>query len=316
MQNSPNAHVHVIVGAGPIGAGTARQLAAAGHRVKIVTRSGSGPSHDCIELVRADAADQALLASIAEGAHAIYNCANPQYHQWATDWPPLAASLLGAAEAASARLITMSNLYMYAPDSSPMRAGDPMDPPSKKGAIRAAMWSVALAAHEAGRVRVAEVRASDFFGPGLGENGHFGDRVLPKLLAGKSASFIGSSDVTHSWSYVDDVCATLVIAGTDDRALGRVWHVPTLEPMTVQELADEISRAEGHGAAKVSQIPRVALKAAGLFSKVIRELDEIRYQFTAPFVLDGTETTAVFGLEPTPLAEQIDATIASYGSRG
>ncbi len=301
-----HSQTHVIVGA------TAEQLVAAGHRVKVVTRSGSGPRHAAIELVAADASDQARLTAIADGAQAIYNCANPPYHRWAIDWPPLATSLLGAAEATGARLVTMSNLYMYAAGSSPMRATDPMDPPSKKGAIRAAMWTEALAAHEAGRVRAVEVRASDFFGPGFAENGHFGDRVIPKLLAGKSASFVGPSNTTHSWSYVDDVCATLVTAATDDRALGRVWHVPTVESLTIQELADEISRAAGHGSAKVSQIPPLALKAAGLFSRMVRELDEVRYQFTAPFVLDSSETSAVFGMEPTPLADQIEASIASY----
>jgi nucleoside-diphosphate-sugar epimerase len=305
---------HVIVGAGPIGSGTARQLADAGHRVIVVTRSGSGPDHPGVELVAADASDQARLTDIAAGAHAIYNCANPPYHRWATDWPPLATSLLGAAATTGARLVTMSNLYMYAAGGSPMRATDPLDPPSRKGAIRAQMWNEALAAHEAGTVRVTEARASDYFGPGLGQNGHFGDRVLPKLIAGKSASFIGRSDATHSWSYVADVCDTLVVLGTDDRALGRAWHVPTLAAMTAQQLADEVSRSAGQGVAQVKTLPNVALKLAGVFSKPIREVGEMLYQFTAPFEIDSADTTATFGLEPTPLAEQIEATIASYGS--
>jgi nucleoside-diphosphate-sugar epimerase len=304
---------HVIVGAGPIGSGTALRLADAGHRVVVVTRSGSGPEHAGIELVAADAADQARLTEIAVGAHAIYNCANPPYHRWATDWPPLAASLLGAAETTGARLVTMSNLYLYAADSSPMRASDPLDPPSKKGAIRVQMWKDALAAHEAGRVSVTEARASDYFGPGLGQNGHFGDRVMPKLIAGKSVSVIGRSDVAHSWSYVGDVCDTLVVLGTDDRALGRAWHVPTHPPMSAQQLADEVSRVAGYGAATVKTMPNVALKLAGVFSKPIREIGEMLYQFTAPFELDSSDTTATFGLEATPLSVQIDATITSYG---
>jgi nucleoside-diphosphate-sugar epimerase len=304
---------HVIVGAGPIGSGTALRLADAGHRVIVVTRSGSGPEHPSIELVVADASDQARLTEIASGAHAIYNCANPPYHRWATDWPPLAASLLGAAETTGARLVTMSNLYMYAADSSPMRSSDPLDPPSKKGAIRVQMWSEALGAHEAARVRVTEARASDYFGPGLGQNGHFGDRVIPKLIAGKSVSVIGRSDVPHSWSYVGDVCDTLVALGTDDRALGRAWHVPTLPTMSAQQLADAVSRVAGHDAATVKTMPNLLLKLAGVFSKPIRELGEMMYQFTAPFEVDSSDTTAIFGLEATPLSVQIDTTIASYG---
>ena len=36
------AELHVVVGAGPIGRGVARDLASQGHRVRIITRSGSG----------------------------------------------------------------------------------------------------------------------------------------------------------------------------------------------------------------------------------------------------------------------------------
>ncbi len=309
---APESTIHVVVGAGAVGAGVARHLAAAGYIVKIVTRSGTGPEAPGIERIAADASDQRKLTEIAAGAHAIYNCANPPYHQWTADWPPLAAAMLGAAEATGARLVIMSNLYGAAADSSPMGATDRPNPPSRKGAIRVQMWADALAAHVAGRVMATEVRASDFFGPGIGANGHFGDRAIPKLLAGKAMSVIGRTDMAHSWSYIDDVCATLAVAGTDDRALGRAWHVPTAPAMTAQALANAISRAAGHGDAKVKTIPAAMLKIAGVFSKPIRELPEVAYQFAAPFVIDASDTRAMFGLEATPLDQQIDATIASY----
>ncbi len=59
-------------------------------------------------------------------------------------------------------------------------------------------------------------------------------------------------------------------------------------------------------------IPTALLKFAGVFSKQIRELPEMTYQFTAPFVIDAADTTTTFGLEATPLDQQVDATIASY----
>ena len=304
---------HVIVGAGAVGTGTALRLAADGHQVRVITRSGSGPSDPAIELVAADASDERRLTELAQGADALYNCANPPYHRWATDWPPLASSLLHAAEATGARLVTMSNLYGYAADSSPMAATDPLDPPSKKGAIRTAMWNDAIAAHRSGGVRVTEARASDYFGPGIGENGHFGDRAIPRLLKGKAMSVIGRPDVPHSWSYIGDVCDTLVVLGTDDRALGRAWHVPTGPPLTAQELATAVSEAAGKGAATVKSLPNAVIRLAGLFSKQIRELPEMRYQFVAPFVIDADDTMATFGLQPTPLDQQIAATIESYG---
>ena len=55
------------------------------------------------------------MARLAEGAAVIYNCVNPPYHRWPADWPPIAASVLGAAERSGAVLVTLSNLYGYGP---------------------------------------------------------------------------------------------------------------------------------------------------------------------------------------------------------
>jgi len=307
-----NSNLHIVIGAGATGTATARQLATTGAQVKVVTRSGSGPALPGVELIAADASDQTHLAQIATGAHAIYNCANPPYNKWTTDWPPLAASLLATAEATGARLVTLSNLYAYAKPSAPMKATDPLDPPSVKGAVRAAMWDEALAAHRSGRVQVTEARASDFIGPQVGDSGHMGDRVVPRVLKGKSVSLLGELDVAHSWTAIDDVARTLVTLGRDDRALGRPWHVPTAAPMSQRELVHRMCELAGVDPVKVSQLPGIAITLAGLVMPVMRELKEVAYQFQAPFVIDSQETSDVFGLEPTPLDDTLVATLASY----
>ena len=312
MSTSPTRHV--VVGAGAVGSGVARRLADAGHHVTVVTRSGTGPTHDNIELIAADATDGQHIGRIAEGAHALFNCANPPYSKWAELWPPIQAGLIDACEISGARLVTMGNLSGAAADSSPMRATDPLDPPTRKGAIRAQMWADAMEAHRAGRIRTIEVRASDFFGPGLGESAHLGDRVVPKLLAGKSVSMIGRTDQPHSWSYIGDVCDTLVALAQDDRSLGRAWHVPTVEPRTSQQMVDAICDRAGVDCQTAKRLPTAALRIAGIFSSDIREVVEMVYQFDRPFVIDAAESTEVFGLEATPLDDQVAATVASYRS--
>lgn len=305
---------HVVIGAGAVGSGVALHLAAAGHDVCIVTRSGSGPDHARIERVVADASDAGRIIEIARGAHAIFNCANPSYSEWATAWPPIQNALIAAAEATGARLVIMSNLYSYAAGSSPMSASDPLDPPTKKGVIRTAMWEQALDAHRAGRIRATEIRASDFFGPGLGQTAHLGDRFVPRLLAGKGVSIVGAPDQQHSWSYIDDACRTAAALGNDDRSLGRAWNVPTVAPVTVSAMADAICDAAGVKRQKAKRIPRPALRLAGVFVSDIGEMREMLYQFDEPFVIDADETTATFDIHPTTLDEQIAATIKSYGA--
>src|SRR4051794_29231581 len=214
--------LHVIVGKGPVGTTTAELLAAGGHRVRVLSRSG-GTSTDAVEHRTVDASDAGALAEAARGAAAVYNAVNPAYDRWATDWPPVAAALLAAAERTGAVLVTMGNLYGYGRPAGPMTPDSPLGATDTKGRIRARMWSDMLAAHEDGRVRVTEARAADFVGPQVPADHSHLMRQLPALRAGRRAWVVGDLDVPRGWSYLPDVAETLVTLGTDERALGRAW---------------------------------------------------------------------------------------------
>jgi nucleoside-diphosphate-sugar epimerase len=303
---------HVIVGAGPVGTATALLLADGGEKVRLVTRRGSGPEHPSIERVAADATDPDRLSELADGAVALYNCANPPYHTWLTDWPPLAASLLAAAEHSGATLVTAAPLYGYGPVHAPMTAETPLAATHPKLKIRADMWRDALAAHRAGRIKATEVRASDY----IEDNGLLTFVLGQPILAGKRAYSPEPLNVKHSWTSIDDVARTLVTVATDDRAWGHAWMVPTREPLTVRELADRFAAVNGAPKPKLSSIPYPVLWAYGLFDKFVKELRTTRYQFTAPFVIDSSATTATFGIEPSSMDDRLRATGAALRAAG
>ncbi|WP_329048935.1 NAD-dependent epimerase/dehydratase family protein [Amycolatopsis sp. NBC_01488] len=297
--------LHVIVGAGPVGTATARLLAARGEEVRLLSRRGGGP--DGVQLVAADASDAATLARHTSGATALYSCAGPAYHRWPTDWPPLGAALLHAAESSGAVLVTTGNLYAYGAVDGPMTEQLPARPNSVKGEVRAKLWADALAAHEAGRIRTAEVRGSDYLGAGA--LSAFTALVLPKILAGKRAAAPADLDAPHSWTHVGDVARTLVAVAADERAWGRAWHAPTAPAMSVRRLATRAAELAGAPAARVTTMPAVALRLAGLVNPLAREMVEVQYQLRAPFVLDSSAATAAFGIEPTPTDDALRETI-------
>src|SRR4051794_12120799 len=212
--------LHVIVGKGPVGLTTAGELASRGHEVRVLSRTG-GTSTATVEHRQVDATDAGALTEAARGAAALYNAVNPAYHRWATDWPPVAAALLAAAERSGAVLVTMSNLYGYGRPSGPMTPDSPMAATDVKGRVRARMWADALAASEAGRVRVTEARASDFVGPQVPLDQSHLMRQIPALRKGSRVWVIGDPDVRRSWGYMPDVATTLAALGTDENALGR-----------------------------------------------------------------------------------------------
>jgi nucleoside-diphosphate-sugar epimerase len=154
----------------------------------------------------------------------------------------------------------------------------PLAATTVKGRTRAAMTAELLSAADAGRVRIAIGRASDFFGAGVTET-TLGERVFANALAGKRADFLGNPDLPHTYSYVPDVAVGLATLGTDERAVNEVWHLPGPETVTTQELA------------------------------------EMAYEFAEPFVLDTSKYQSTFGASGTPLPAAIASTVTWYRSR-
>jgi nucleoside-diphosphate-sugar epimerase len=249
------------------------------------------------------------VARHAIGTDAIFNCANPAYHRWPTDWPPIANAILAAAEASGSKLVTLNNLYAYGRPTGPMTPHDPLNADYEKAQVRATMWRDAKRAHDDGRIQATEVRASDFIGP---RSQSYLGMLIPRILAGKSCQVIGNLDAPHSWNYTDDVARTLVTCAQDDQSWGRAWHAPANPPRSVRQALDDIAVIVGATNVKITKVPTVALRVLGLFNTDVRELPKTLYQFQAPFVIDDSETRSTFGLAPTPWDDVLNATISSY----
>ncbi|MFJ9416985.1 NAD-dependent epimerase/dehydratase family protein [Streptomyces sp. NPDC101227] len=306
--------LHVVIGSGPAGAATARLLAERGHSVRVITKSGRGPEPG-IEHLALDATDSARLTEAARGAAAIYGCAAPPYPRWAREWPPLASSVCAAAEATGAVLVMLGNLYGYGPVAGPMTEELPLAATGPKGRVRAAVWQQARTLHEQGRIKAVEVRASDFFGPGVTDGGHLAARVMPRLLRGKPVSTLGDPDAPHSWSYLPDVAGALVEVAGEERAWGRAWHVPTEPARSVREMVERLAARSETGPVAVRGLSPAVLGVAAVFSPLIRELKEIRYQFDRPFVADSRAYEAAFAVRATAVDEQVRATVAWWRER-
>ena len=129
-----------------------------------------------------------------------------------------------------------------------MTEDHPLAATSVKGRTRAAMTRELLAAAEAGRVRIAIGRGSDLFGAGATETA-LGSRVFANALDGKRVDFIGNPGLLHTYSYVSDVAKGLATLGTDERAIGGVWHLPGPDTVTtrsiVELVAGEVGRTVG-----------------------------------------------------------------------
>jgi nucleoside-diphosphate-sugar epimerase len=140
--------------------------------------------------------------------------------------------------------------------------------------------------------------------------------VIPRILAGKKVRAFASADQPHSWTYVPDVAHTIAVLGTDDRSWGRAWHVPTNPARTQREAFASIATVGGVPMPAVGTISTGTIRTVGVAVPLIRALGQQLHQFDRPFVIDASETTATFGIEPTPWDECVQATLVPYSSVG
>lgn len=304
----------IVIGAGPVGTTIALQLAEAGRRVRLLTRSGSGPEHPLVERRRADASKPADLARELAGASAVFDCMHGSVYSaevWREELPAAEAAVLETAGREGALVVFPESLYSYGHVDRPMTEDMPRNATTGKQGVRAGL----LRARAASATPTVSVVASDFYGPHA-RNAHAGERMLRAVLAGRRLQLIGSPDQPHSWTYVPDLAAAMIKAAEAPELWNAVLHAPTAAPLTQRQMMQRYATAAGAPEPKASRIPAALLKTIGLVHPGTREIAEMSYQFTGPFVLDSSRSERLLGLSPTPIETGVEETLAWWRETG
>ena len=300
--------LHVIFGTGALGKWTARELVKLGKPVRMVSHSGKADSRIPVEaeVVKGDAYDVAKNIEVTKGATAVYQCAQPQYHEWTEKFPPMQKAILDAVAANGAKFIVGDNLYMYGDTNGlPIREDLPYQPHTKKGKVRGEMATAVMEAHRAGKIHAAIGRASNFFGP---DDTAVTDYAIRPALAGKSVNLLGRIDQPHTFSYIADFGKLLATLGTREDTLGQIWFTPSPEPVTQVELVKIMEEVLGQ---KVKYVAagKMMMSFLGLFIPAMRESVEMLYEWDKPFIMDSSKAEKAFGWKGTPLKEAMQATV-------
>lgn len=301
-----------IFGAGQVGMTLMEQLAQKGVVVTLVNRSGqvSEPLPPGVSIVAGDLTDPATVARLAQQAEVVFATAQPPYTEWSEQWPPLMRSLIDGIARTQARLVFVDNLYMYGSSGGqPIGEGLPYAASGRKGRTRAAIATMLLDAHRAGQVRATIGRAADFYGPRAVDTAVFGERFFAAVAAGKPVDLFGNPDLPHTYTYVPDFARALITLSEQEAAYGRAWHTPNSKTVSTRAMLQHFEIALGHPVPARIVSP-LMLRLVGLFVPIVREMNELAYQFSEPFCVDDSEFRAAFGAQTTPVEEAVAATVA------
>jgi len=306
--------LHVIFGTGPLGRSVMNALSQKEVQIRIVNRTGQLDIPRPVEIMKANILTGEGLHEAVNGAAVVYQCANPPYNLWPEQFPLLQSNILKAAASAGAKIVIGENVYMYGDTNGAVMTEDsPNAATTKKGKVRAQMATDAIDEHRKGAVRVTICRGSDFFGPHV-TNSMMGERQIGRAVSGSKASLVGTMDVPHSFTYINDFGRALATLGCSSSADGEIWHAPTAPPLTQREFMKLVFTEAGHEPA-MSSMGRMMMRIGGLFIPEAKESVEMMYQFEKAFIVDSSKFEKCFGWQATGTADAVRETVRWYRSR-
>ncbi|MCB9305732.1 MAG: NAD-dependent epimerase/dehydratase family protein [Lewinellaceae bacterium] len=303
--------MHTILGInGTVGPGLAAALQQRDIRVCGV---GRRPAEGPWEHRSADVTNIAELLDVTDGSEVVYLLVGLEYNikVWRRDWPVIMENCIEACRAHNAKFVFLDNVYAYGLVKGAMTEETPMRPNSEKGKVRKQIAERLLDAFRNHGLRGCIARAADFYGPDC-QSSVLNSTVFERMAAGKSAFIMGRADKVHTYTYSRDMGAALAILGTDDRADGQVWHLPSSAERWTGEDWVKVA-AEIFGVRpKFQATPTFVLRVMGLFNKLFREMIEMNYQYTHDYFFDSQKFEKTFGLRPASFRQGAEETAAFY----
>lgn len=298
--------MQTILGSGGIIANyIAKALPAYTSNVRLVSRNPKAVT-GIEELVQADLTSAEQVMSAVKGSEVVYLTAGLQYDikVWREQWPKLMRNVINACKENGSRLVFFDNVYMYGKVVGPMTEETPFNPCSRKGEVRAEIATMILDEIKKGELTALIARAADFYGPATA-NSFLNMMVFENLKKGKSAQFMISKNLNHSFTYTPDAGKATALLGNTLSAFNQTWHLPTdANALTGQQIVDLAAR-ELNMKPKVTVLPRLTIQLAGLFNPIIKESVEMLYQYDSDYIFDSGKFDSAFTFEKVTYAEGI-----------
>jgi len=306
--------MQTIIGAGgAIGVELAKALTEYTKDIRLVGRNPK-KVNETDTLFKADVLNAEELDKAIAGSEVVYVTVGFQYKLsvWQKSWPLFMTNLISSCKKHKAKLVFFDNIYMYdANHLNGMTEETPVNPPSKKGKIRAQIAQMILDEVAAGNLTALIARAADFYGPNIAQNSVLNEVVFKPLSQGKKANWLGGLNFKHSYTFTPDAGKATAILGNTPDAFGQVWHLPTAaNPFTGREWVEAVAK-DLKVKPGIMPANKIMLQLISLFDPIMKEVAEMYYQNDRDYVFDSSKFNTRFNFTPTPYLEGIEQVIAS-----
>lgn len=302
----------ILGSGGAIGRDLAKALKQYTNKIRLVSRNPKAINPDD-ELFPADITNPDNIDKAVEGSEIVYLTVGFDYDikVWRETWPKVIKATIDACEKYNAKLVFFDNVYSYGVEAIPhMTEDSPLNPPSKKGAVRKQLINMIFDAVKAGRIQAIVARGADFYGPN-NTTSFLIETIYKPLKQGKAATILASAKHKHTYTYTPDAAKATAILGNTPDAYNQTWHMPTDPNGLTQKQWVELFSRELNVKPKYYVIPKFVIGIMGWFVPFFRETHEMLYQYDHDYWLDSSKFDKRFNFTPTSYEEGVKATIAA-----
>lgn len=303
--------MQTILGAnGTIGSVLAKELRNYTDKLRLVSRNPRRVN-ESDELLQADLLIPGMVEKAVKGSDVVYLVVGLDYKLdvWKDKWPKIMKATIDACIKHKARLVFFDNVYMYDINSvSHMTEESPINPPSRKGAVRSHLVKMIMDEVNAGRLSALIARSADFYGPD-NEKSFVTEMVYKNIIRGKSSNWFIDADKKHSFTFTPDAAKATALLGNTDDAFNQVWHLPTdKNTLTGREFINLFTE-EMKVRNKVNVMPMWLIRILGLFIPIMKEMPEMMYQYDRDYFFDSSKFENRFNFSPTTYLDGVKLTV-------
>jgi len=257
-----------------------------------------------VEAVAGDAANVQDVQTAAEGADLIVYGINAPYPKWEGTVVPMLDVTASVAEQNGITVLFPGNVYFLNPkDGSEFDESAPINPPTRKGELRAEMEARLKTAASNG-AKVIILRCGDF----IGTNAQSWLQHLVKPSgSGYALQAAGDPGLVHTYAYLPDVAraAVKLVANVNEYAKFNVFHFKGYR-VNFHDIARAIEAATGRPV-KLGRFPWWALRLVSPFAPLLRSLIEMRYLWQSEVNLSDNKLESYLGapVQITPLGDAL-----------
>ena len=303
--------MQTILGAnGTIGSVLAKELVNYTDKIRLVSRYPR-KVNETDELFPADLSNPAVVDQAVEGSDVVYLVVGFDYKLkvWEENWPMLMKATINACKKHNARLVFFDNVYLYDINAIPhMTEESPINPPSRKGAVRKQIAQMVMDEVKAGTLLALIARSADFYGPD-NDKSFVNEMVYKNFKKGKWANWFIDAEKKHSFTYTPDAAKATALLGNTEDAYNTIWHLPTDKNVLTGREFVELFSKEMKVANKIFVMPLWMLKIVGLFVPVLKEMPEMMYQYDRDYFFDSSKFEKRFKFKATSYQEGVKLTV-------